>query len=140
MPTDDTQAYRSVYSEDDFWGKLRRFARTAGRQVVERALLLYLVLRDPHTPAWARATVIGALGYFIAPIDVVPDFVPVAGFTDDLGVLAMALAAVTVSITPAMRRIASRTAARWFGESAARAGDGALIETEATLVSRERSS
>lgn len=138
MPSADPQAYRSSYSDGDFWSKLQRFARVAGREVVERALLLYLVLRDPATPAWARATVIGALGYFISPIDLLPDVVPGAGYTDDLGVLAVALGLVAVSITPGMRRIAARTAARWFGDSLddARA-DGPVIETQATLLGRE---
>lgn len=137
MPADDTQAYRSVYSEDDFWAKLQRFARTAGREVVEKAMLLYLVLRDPATPRWARVTVIGALGYFIAPIDAIPDVVPGAGFSDDLGVLAFALGVVAVSVTPQMRRAASRTAARFFGDPVPDDGEGPLIETEATLVDRE---
>jgi len=134
----DTEAYRSSYSEGDLWAKLRRFARAAGREVVERALLLYLVLRDPATPRWARTTVIGALGYFIAPIDAIPDFVPGAGFTDDLGVLAVALGIVAACVTRSMRRVASRTVARWFGDQVAyEDGAGPVIETHATFVGRE---
>ena len=137
MSDDRVDRYRDDYSDSDFWNKLRRFARVAGREVVEKALLLYLVLRDEKTPQWARATVIGALGYFIAPIDAIPDFVPGAGFTDDLGVLALAVTAVAASITPQMRRIARRTTARWFGEAPAPADGGAVIESEATVVGRE---
>lgn len=129
--------YGADYSDGEFWDKLKRFARVAGREVVERALLLYLVLRDEKTPRWARTTVIGALGYFIAPIDAIPDFVPGAGFTDDLGVLALALTAVAASITPQMRRIARRTTARWFGEVPDPADGGIVIESEATVVGRE---
>lgn len=131
------ERYESEYSDGEFWDKLRRFARRAGRDVVEKALLLYLVLRDEKTPRWARATVIGALGYFIAPIDAIPDFVPGAGFTDDLGVLALALTSVAASITPQMRRIARRTTARWFGDAPAAADGGIVIESEATVVGRE---
>lgn len=36
-----------------------------------------------------KATIIGALGYFICPLDVISDVIPVAGYTDDAGVLAM---------------------------------------------------
>jgi uncharacterized membrane protein YkvA (DUF1232 family) len=137
MGDDRIDRYRGEYSDGEFWDKLRRFARVAGREVVEKALLLYLVLRDEKTPRWARTTVIGALGYFIAPIDAIPDFVPGAGFTDDLGVLALALAAVATSITPQMRRIARRTVARWFGEAPDPADGGIVIESEATVVGRE---
>jgi uncharacterized membrane protein YkvA (DUF1232 family) len=138
MGDSSTERYRTAWSEGDFWDKLRRFARTAGREVVERALLLYLVLRDPQTPRWARTTVIGALGYFIAPIDAIPDFIPGAGFTDDLGVLALALTAVAASITPQMRRIARRTTARWFGDAPEPEDGGEVIEVEATVVGREQ--
>ena len=137
MEANATDQYRSDYSEGDLWRKLRRFARAAGREVVERALLLYLVLRDENTPRWARTTVIGALGYFIAPIDAIPDFVPAAGFTDDLGVLAAAVTAVAASITPGMRRVARRTVARWFGDTPAPVAPE-FIETEATVVGREQ--
>jgi uncharacterized membrane protein YkvA (DUF1232 family) len=133
-----TDRYRADFSEGDLWRKLGSFARVAGREVVERALLLYLVLRDKDTPRWARGTVIGALGYFIAPIDAIPDFIPGAGFTDDLGVLAMAITAVAASITPEMQRVARRTAARWFGETPAPADGGQVIEAEATVVGREQ--
>jgi len=138
MGDERLDGYRDGYSDSEFWAKLKRFARAAGREVVERALLLYLVLRDDKTPRWARTTVIGALGYFIAPIDAIPDFIPGAGFTDDLGVLAMALAAVAASVTPEMQRIARRTTARWFGEAPAPEDGGVVIESEATVVGREQ--
>ena len=45
--------YSASYSEDGFWDKLKRFAKTAGREVVERALWLWYALQKPETPAWA---------------------------------------------------------------------------------------
>jgi hypothetical protein len=59
-----------------FWEKLRRFAKRAGRVVVERALRLYYASLDPATPAWARRAIYAGLAYFIVPFDLIPDFIP----------------------------------------------------------------
>lgn len=83
--------YQKNYSESEFWIKLKKVARKAGVKVVYAALLLYYVLRNPATPSADRAKILGALGYFILPIDLLPDFLPVAGFTDDLAALTWAL-------------------------------------------------
>lgn len=135
------QRYGRHYSERKLWNKLRRTIRVAGRELIEKALLLYFVLRDPHAPVWAKTTVIAALGYFIAPIDAIPDLLPGVGFIDDLGVLALALGSVAASITPRMRERAGRLVAKWFGDLATidDAFDGPVIEVEATVVAREPS-
>ena len=104
------------YSEADFWSKLRRFARKAGREVVEKALWLYFALQRPETPAWAKRTIIGALAYFILPIDIIPDLAPLVGFTDDLGMLVMAIGTVSAYITPMVKEQAKIQTNKWFGE------------------------
>lgn len=106
--------FSSKYSEAGFWEKLQRHARPAGAQLVEHALQLYYAARSPDTPAWAKAVVYGALGYFIFPADAIPDIVPGAGYTDDLGVLAMALATIAMRITPQIREQARRRAHAWL--------------------------
>lgn len=108
--------YRRAYSPVRLRDKLARHARAAGFEVVRRALTLYYAAQSPTTPAWARAVVVGALGYFIALIDVVPDLTPVLGYTDDLGVLAAALVAIARSVTPEIEARAARRAAEWLGE------------------------
>ncbi|HJO02975.1 MAG TPA: DUF1232 domain-containing protein [Acidobacteriota bacterium] len=133
MVDDPTSVHREAYSPEGLRAKLVGFARLAGREVVEKALLLSQVLRDPRTPAWAKTTVIGALGYFIAPLDAIPDLIPGAGYTDDLSVLVMALAAVAASITPGMRARARRGSARWFGESPE---PGPVVECGAPVAAR----
>ena len=55
-------------------------------------------MRKKSCPAWARTTIVGALGYFIFPIDAIPDFIPAVGFFDDFGVLAGAVATVAAQI------------------------------------------
>lgn len=95
--------YRRRYSERAFWRKLSGLPRTAGMAVVERAVTLYVVLTDRDTPMWARALVVAALGYFIVPMDAVPDAVPFAGLADDVAVMGAALAQLGRLVTPAVR-------------------------------------
>jgi uncharacterized membrane protein YkvA (DUF1232 family) len=103
------------YSDDGFWRKVRKYARIAGRGVIERALRLYYAAESPDTPAWARTVIFSALGYFILPADLIPDLVPAAGYTDDLGVLAGAIVTVAAHITPRIRHHARQTCDAWFG-------------------------
>lgn len=102
------------FSEAAFWDKLKRYARTAGRQVTESALQLYYALIDGDTPRWAKAVIGGTLVYFVVPLDLIPDFVP-GGYVDDLGALASAMAAVLKSIKPEHSAKARLKAGEWFG-------------------------
>ena len=113
----DSTDYSEEYSEESFWKKLAAFAVRAGKEVVERALTLYYCLLDPDTPRRAKATIIGALGYFISPFDAIADVIPVVGFSDDLGVLVLALAAVAAHIKPEHREKARETLKTWFGSA-----------------------
>lgn len=113
----ETQDYQKAYSEENFRAKLARYARTAGREVVEKALLLYYAAQQEDVPAWARATIAGALGYFIVPLDAITDLTPAVGYADDLGVLVMAIAAVASCINDEVRAKASRQMGKWFGEA-----------------------
>lgn len=106
------------YSDADFWHKLNRFARKAGREVVEKALWLYYTMQRPETPAWAKGTIIGALVYFLLPFDLVADLVPVLGFTDDWRVLLVAVVTVLAYITPQVKEQARQKASEWFGQEA----------------------
>ena len=113
---DGYDSYQQHYDENDFWEKLRRFARKAGIKVCYAALLLYYVLKSPMTTSKDRAKIIGALGYFILPIDLLPDFIPVAGYTDDLAALVWGVYCVIKSITPEVKARAAEKLHEWFGE------------------------
>lgn len=91
------------YSERGFKEKLQGFAAAAGSRVIERALQLYYAAQSPDTPRWAKTVAYGALAYFIIPTDSIPDIVPAAGYTDDLGVIALALGTIATRITPEIR-------------------------------------
>jgi len=108
--------YPEVYSEDSFWEKLARYAKSAGREVVEKALLLYYAMHEEDAPAWAKATIVASLGYFIAPLDAIVDLTPVVGYADDLGVLALAIAAVATYINDNVRAKTAVKMKEWFGD------------------------
>lgn len=105
------------YSDDGFWKKLGGFASKAGREVVEKALVLYYCMQDSDTPAHAKTVIAGALGYFILPFDAIPDFVPGAGFIDDLGALGAAAVTIATHIKAEHHTKATQTLRRWFGGS-----------------------
>lgn len=108
-------AHRKPYDDRAFWAKLGRFAAAAGRDLVLTALTLRNCVMDRRTPAWARAVILAALGYFIVPLDTIPDFAPAIGFTDDLAALAAAVAAVAAHLRPEHRAQAKAQLRFWFG-------------------------
>lgn len=103
------------FSEPSFWAKVLRVALQAGRKVIGLALRLFYAWQSADTPVWAKGVIAAALGYFISPIDAIPDVIPVIGYTDDLGVLVSAVSMVAAHITPEIEARAEATLRRWFG-------------------------
>ena len=100
LTSSDLPQYQGNYSESAFWQKLKRMAGKAGAKVVYYALVLFYTLSDPNTPAKYKAVIAGALGYFILPLDLLPDFLPFAGLADDWAALIAAVSYVISAITP----------------------------------------
>ena len=96
----NTDAYKEHYNESAFWEK----AKKLGKKVLKPALLLYYVMMSPDTPLKIKAAIAGALGYLILPIDLIPDFIPVAGYTDDLAALIAVVKTCDAYITPEIRK------------------------------------
>lgn len=111
-----TEDYSKDYSEQNLFAKLGQFALSAGRELVEKVCTLYHTLQDSDTPVWAKGVIIGALGYFISPIDAIPDVIPFAGFADDLGALATAIAVVAAHIKDHHVQQAEAMIQQWFGK------------------------
>jgi uncharacterized membrane protein YkvA (DUF1232 family) len=112
----ENQGFRKDFSEEGFWEKVVKYAKVAGQEVIEKALWLFYAYLEPGTPLWAKGVIVSALGYFISPIDAIPDVIPVVGYSDDLGVLVAALAAVAFYITDNVKENASNKLRDWFGE------------------------
>lgn len=113
----DPKKYQEHYKEDAFWNKLSKFALKIGSKGVYYALLLYYIMVDSQTPLSQKALIAGALGYLILPLDVIPDVLLGVGFTDDLGVLYMALQAVQSNLTDEHRNQARERFKSWFPDS-----------------------
>jgi uncharacterized membrane protein YkvA (DUF1232 family) len=121
MMTGSVTASDRALVERGFWAKLRNHAMVAGREVVEKALWLYYAARAPHTPAWARSVIYGALAYLVLPADAIPDALPAIGFTDDLATLTAAVATVALFIDDAVKAKAAARLSAWFGSTASSA-------------------
>lgn len=92
--------YNRHYDEDSFWKKLKHLASNVGSKVLYPALQLYFLLQVKDVPMKAKTLIVGALGYLILPTDIVPDFIPALGFTDDLTALMVALRTLNKYLTP----------------------------------------
>lgn len=112
---ENQSAFAKEYSEISFWDKVMHYAKAAGKEVIELALQLFYALQDPATPPWAKAIIVAALGYFISPIDAIPDVTPLVGYADDAGVLTMAVASVATHITGDIKEKAKLKLVEWFG-------------------------
>jgi uncharacterized membrane protein YkvA (DUF1232 family) len=94
----------------EFWPKFRRFA--ARLPFAEDLLAAYFCAFDRNTPRHVQGVIVGALAYFVLPFDLIPDMLPLVGFTDDAAVLATAIRLVSAHIGPQHRDAARRALAR----------------------------
>jgi uncharacterized membrane protein YkvA (DUF1232 family) len=89
-----------------FWRKLRTLALRL--PFAEDLLAAYYCAFDRQTPAHVKAALVGAIAYFVLPADLIPDVLPVIGYTDDAAMLAAAIRLVAAHITPDHREAARR--------------------------------
>lgn len=115
-PPKDIEKYGEHYSESKFASKLPRVARRAGSKLVYCVLLLYYVLRSKTISNADKAKIYGALGYFLLPLDILPDFIPLAGYSDDLTAVLWALHTVWKNITPEIKDQAAAKTREWLGD------------------------
>ena len=111
----DVEKYQVNYSENKLLNKLTSVAKWAGAKVVYAVLLLYYILRSPNISAADKSKIYGALGYFILPTDLVLDFIPMMGYTDDMAALLWALHTVMNNLTPEIKQQAKDKLAELLG-------------------------
>ena len=110
----DFMKYKDTFSTNGFVEKISRIAKRAGVKLVYAALLLYYTLENDKVSIKDKAIIIGALGYLISPLDVVPDAIPIAGLGDDLAVLIYVLHKVWGDVSEEVKNKARAKLSMWF--------------------------
>ncbi|ABX08511.1 YkvA family protein [Prochlorococcus marinus] len=95
-------------------GVFRKVLVRAGRVIAKPALEAFEMVLDTSTPAQARVSLLAALTYLIMPIDLMPDFIPIAGFSDDLVALTAVISLWSKHMTPQIKSRARRKLDTWF--------------------------
>ncbi len=116
MELPDFMSYANKFSQSEFVEKISRIAKRAGSKLVYAALILYYTLQSDRISKTDKAIIIGALGYMISPLDVIPDAIPIAGLTDDFAVLIYVLKKVWTDIDPSIIEQAKEKLSKWFDE------------------------
>lgn len=116
MELPDFMSYADKFSQSDFVDKISRIAKRAGAKLVYAALVLFYTLQSDKVSLKDKTLIVGALGYLITPIDIVPDAIPIAGLGDDLGVLIYVLKLVWTDVDPDIKEKAMDRLKKWFDE------------------------
>ena len=111
----DLNTYQKHFSFNGLMNKIKETAKKAGLKAIYMALLLYYALESPTITALDKAIIYGALGYFISPIDIVPDILPLIGLSDDIAVLAWAYSRIRHNVSDMTREKAKTKLKIWFG-------------------------
>lgn len=103
-------------SERKIIQKIRSAVHSLSSDAVNQVFTLYYTLRAPATPMWCKTVILGSLAYFISMIDGIPDLTPFLGYTDDISVMAAAIATVAQYITPEIKQKAEEKTISLLGE------------------------
>ena len=114
----ELQKYEQHYSDGGFLEKLTKYGKIIGINALYKAVQLWFVMQKPDVPAGTKAIIMGALGYLIAPLDFLPDIMPVLGYTDDLVAITFALIKVQGYIDEEVERKSKNLLTKIFGEEA----------------------
>ncbi len=116
----DMGKFEKHYTEKGLWEKIQDNVAAIGAKLIYKALQLFYVAQSPECPAKVKAAIYGALGYLISPLDLIPDFTPVAGYADDALALGMAIMLAQMYITEEIKKKAQEKIRSIFGEEALR--------------------
>jgi uncharacterized membrane protein YkvA (DUF1232 family) len=105
------------------WRRLKDWARAIRRDVHA----LWLAARDPRTPWYARAFALAIAAYALSPIDLIPDFVPVLGYLDEVILLPPAILLAVRLVPPELMAEHRAAAARAAAKPVSRAGAAVIV-------------
>ena len=112
----ELQKYEQHYNDSSFLDKVTKYGKLIGITALYKAVQLWVVLQKPDVPAGTKAVIMGALGYLIAPLDFLPDLLPVLGYTDDMVAITFALIKVQGYIDEEVERKSKKLLTKIFGE------------------------
>ena len=95
--------YAKHYNESDLFKKLKKVSGSLGNSLLYYILVLYFLIADKTIPMKVRLAFVAALGYFILPVDLVSDFLPVIGYSDDMALLTFVIGNATNYISPEIK-------------------------------------
>ena len=110
----DYKKYTNYFTDSKFWEKMKEVAKKVGLKVTSYALILYYVLEKDEVPLKDKIIITGALGYFILPIDLIPDFIPIAGYTDDVAGMLFAIKKCMNYVDDEIKEKVSAKLVFWF--------------------------
>ncbi|GAB4339473.1 MAG: YkvA family protein [Flammeovirgaceae bacterium] len=99
------------------WEKIRKYAKKAGMPLIYCVLLLFYSLKDENVPKSAKIIITGTIGYFILPIDAIPDVLPLTGYSDDFGLIILALTQIAIYMTEETKMKAKEKLLQWFPDA-----------------------
>lgn len=128
MEIPDLNKYKEKFTKNDFIEKIQRIAKRAGAKLVYAALILYYSIDSDKVSFKEKAIIIGALGYLITPLDFMPDAIPLAGLSDDLGVLIYVLRKVWDYVDDEAKQKAEDKLSQWFDKDEMKATENLFTD------------
>ncbi|WP_273414099.1 YkvA family protein [Prevotella aurantiaca] len=128
MKIPDLNKYKEKFTKNDFIEKIQRIAKRAGAKLVYAALILYYSIDSDKVSFKEKAIIIGALGYLITPLDIMPDAIPLAGLSDDLGVLIYVLRKVWDYVDDEAKQKAKDKLSQWFDKDEMKATENLFVD------------
>ena len=125
----DFMKYKDKFTQNGFVEKISRIAKRAGVKLVYAALILYYTLESDRVSIKDKAIIIGAVGYLISPLDVIPDAIPIAGLGDDLAVLIYVLRKVWDEVSDDVKAKAKTKLSQWFDGDELSKVDNLFVDT-----------
>ena len=119
----DFMSYKDKFNKRAFIEKISRIAKRSGAKFVYAALILYYTLDSNKVSFKDKALILGALGYLISPLDVIPDAIPLAGLSDDLAVLIYVVKKVWGDVGDDIKNKAKDKLTQWFDSDEVKEAD-----------------
>lgn len=115
MELPDFMSYSNKFTSGEFLEKISKIAKRAGAKLVYIALVLYYTLQSDKVALKDKAIIVGALGYLVSPLDVIPDAIPIVGLGDDLAVLLYVIGKIG-NVSEEIKEKAKSKLTKWFDE------------------------